>query len=231
MASAFLEKNRGGSHASLDRIEHACYDDTCSRNSPEQTAMKNTENLPILFFETQQDWEEWLKEHHHEVAGVWLKLAKKDAGLTSLTYAQGLESALCYGWIDGQKASGEHPFWLQKFTPRRPKSLWSQVNREKAAALIAAGRMQPAGLRQVELAQADGRWDQAYASQSRITIPADFQSELDKNPQAQAFFHTLDSANRYAILFRIQTAKRAETRAARIQQFLEMLVKQEKLHP
>ncbi len=193
--------------------------------------MKNTDGLPILSFETQQDWETWLKKHHSEAAGIWLKLAKKDAGIASLTYAEALESALCYGWIDGQKASFDHQCWLQKFTPRRPKSIWSKVNREKATALIAAGRMQPAGLRQVELAKADGRWDQAYASQSRTTIPADFQSGLDRNPEAQAFFRTLDGANRYAFLFRIQTAKRAETRSARIRKFIEMLLKHEKLHP
>lgn len=193
--------------------------------------MKNRESLPLLLCKTQQDWEAWLKKHHSEAAGIWLKLAKKDAGITSLTYAEALESALCYGWIDGQKASCDQQSWLQKFTPRRPRSIWSQVNCEKATALIAASRMQSAGLQQVEVAKADGRWDQAYASQSRITIPADFQSELDKNPEAQAFFSTLDSANRYAILFRIQTAKRAETHSARMQKFIEMLLKQEKIHP
>jgi uncharacterized protein YdeI (YjbR/CyaY-like superfamily) len=193
--------------------------------------MKNTDILPILLFETQQDWEAWLNEHHGEAAGIWLKLAKKDADTASLTYAEALESALCYGWIDGQKASFDLQHWLQKFTPRRPQSIWSKVNRAKAAALIAAGRMQPAGLRQVELAQADGRWNRAYASQSNITIPADFQSELDKNPEAQAFFSSLDGANRYAILFRIQTAKRAETRSARMQKFIEMLSRHEKIHP
>jgi uncharacterized protein YdeI (YjbR/CyaY-like superfamily) len=193
--------------------------------------MKNADNLPIMPFETQQDWEAWLKEHHSEAAGVWLKLAKKGAGIASITYAEALESALCYGWIDGQKASFDDRYWLQKFTPRRPKSIWSRINCEKATALIAQGRMQPAGLRQVELAKADGRWEQAYGSQSKITIPHDFQSELDKNPQAQAFFSTLDSANRYAILFRIETAKRTETRTARIQKFIEMLSKGEKIHP
>ena len=193
--------------------------------------MKGTESFPIMPFETQQDWEAWLKEHHIEAAGIWLKLAKKDAGIVSISYAEALESALCYGWIDGQKASFDGQYWLQKFTPRRPRSIWSKINCEKATALIAGGRMQPAGLRQVELAKADGRWDQAYASQNKITIPADFQSELDKNPQALAFFSTLDSANRYAILFRIQTAKRAETRSARIEKFIEMLSKGEKIHP
>jgi uncharacterized protein YdeI (YjbR/CyaY-like superfamily) len=118
--------------------------------------MKNTDSLPILLFETQQDWEAWLKGHHSEATGIWLKLAKKDVDIASLTYAEALESALCYGWIDGQKASFDHQCWLQKFTPRRPKSIWSQVNCEKATALIAAGRMQPAGLQQVELAKLMG---------------------------------------------------------------------------
>src|SRR5579871_198572 len=143
------------SQADIDSIEHACYDYACSRNDLEHLCMKNTESLPILFFETQHDWEAWLNEHHRETAGIWLKLAKKEAGIASLTYAEALESALCYGWIDGQKASCDQQYWLQKFTPRRPKSIWSQVNCEKATALIATGRMQPAGLRQVELAKAD----------------------------------------------------------------------------
>jgi uncharacterized protein YdeI (YjbR/CyaY-like superfamily) len=193
--------------------------------------MKSAESLPIIPFETQQDWEAWLKEHYTKATGIWLKLAKKDADIASISYAEALESALCYGWIDGQKAPFDGQYWLQKFTPRRPKSIWSKINCEKATTLIAEGRMQPAGLWQVELAKADGRWDQAYGSQSKIAVPTDFQSELDKNPEAQAFFSTLDSANRYAILFRIQTAKRAETRFARIQKFIEMLSKHEKIHP
>jgi uncharacterized protein YdeI (YjbR/CyaY-like superfamily) len=193
--------------------------------------MKNAENLPTLLFESQQDWEAWLAEHHADPSGVWLKLAKKGAGITSLSYAEALEGALCYGWIDGQKASFDGECWLQKFTPRRAKSIWSQINREKASALIEAGRMQPAGLRQVELAKADGRWDAAYAPQSSRAIPEDFQRELDKNPAAQAFFETLNSQNRFAILFRIQNAKRAETRAERIQKFVTMLANNEKIHP
>lgn len=193
--------------------------------------MKNAENLPILFLGTQQAWETWLEEHYADTAGVWLKLAKKGASVATLSYAEALESALCYGWIDGQKASFDSDYWLQKFTPRRAKSIWSQVNRENATALIAAGRMQPAGLRQVELAKADGRWDAAYASQSNVTIPEDLQDELDGNPAAKEFFSTLNSQNRYAILFRIQNAKRAETRAARIQKFVAMLANHEKLYP
>ena len=138
---------------------------------------------------------------------------------------------MCYGWIDGQKGAFDEQYWLQRFTPRQSKSKWSKVNCDKATALIAAGRMQPAGLQQVQLAKADGRWDAAYESQSKITVPEDFQIELDKNQQAKDFFATLDSANRYAILYRIQTAKKAETCAARIRQFIEMLANKQKIHP
>ena len=193
--------------------------------------MKNTENLPIMSFETQQNWEAWLKEHHADSKGLWLKIAKKDTGIPSVSYAQALESALCYGWIDGQKASFDDTYWLQKFTPRGPKSMWSQVNCDKVTVLMASGRMQPAGIRQVELARADGRWEAAYEPQSKITIPEDFQRELDNNQEAKEFFSTLNSVNRYAILFRIQTAKKPETRSARIQKFIEMLAKNEKIHP
>lgn len=193
--------------------------------------MNNTNGLSIMSFETQQDWERWLTEHHTNTEGIWLKIAKKETGIPSVSYAEALESAICYGWIDGQKASFDGTYWLQKFTPRRPKSIWSKVNCDKATALIAEGRMQPAGLQQMELAKADGRWDVAYESQSKITIPADFQRELDKNQKAMDFFSTLDSTNRYAILFRIQTAKKPETRSARIHKFIEMLAQNEKIHP
>jgi len=193
--------------------------------------MKNSDNVPIMSFETQQDWEAWLKENHAETKGIWLKIAKKEARTSSVSYAEALDSALCYGWIDGQKAAFDDKYWLQKFTPRTAKSIWSKVNCGKAEALIAEGRMQPEGLRQVELAKSDGRWERAYESQSKITIPDDFQSELDKNPKAQDFFNTLDSANRYAFLFRIHAAKKPETRSAKIQKFVEMLHQQQKLHP
>ena len=184
-----------------------------------------------MSFETQQDWETWLIEHHTDTKGIWLKIAKKEASIPSVTYSEALDSAICYGWIDGQKASFDDKYWLQKFTPRRQKSIWSKVNCDRATALIAEGRMQPAGLRQVELAKADGRWESAYHSQSKITIPEDFQRELDKNQQAKDFFSTLNSVNRYAILYRLQTAKKPETRTARIQKFIEMLARNEKIHP
>src|SRR5712691_5696883 len=193
--------------------------------------MNNTNGLSIMSFETQQDWESWLTEHRTDTVGIWLKIAKKETGKPSVNYSEALDSALCYGWIDGQKASFDDQYWLQKFTPRRPKSIWSKVNCDKATALIAEGRMQPEGIRQVELAKADGRWESAYESQSKITIPADFQSELDKNQKARDFFSTLDSANRYAFLFRIHAAKKPETRSAKIQKFVEMLNQQQKLHP
>ncbi len=193
--------------------------------------MTNADNLPIISFATQQEWEVWLAEHHTDTQGLWIKFAKKGTGIASLSYAEALEGALCYGWIDGQKAAFDDQYWLQKFTPRRPKSIWSKVNCDKATILLASGRMHAAGRQQVELAKADGRWESAYESQSKITVPDDFQRELDNNPKAKEFFVTLNSANRYAILFRIQTAKKAETRSARIQKFIEMLANNQKLHP
>lgn len=189
------------------------------------------DHLSILLFENQQSWEAWLEEHQTETKGVWLKIAKKGTGIPSVDYADALEGALCYGWIDGQKAALDDQYWLQKFTPRRPNSRWSKQNCDKAEALIASGRMRPAGYRQVELAKEDGRWEAAYASQSQITIPDDFQSELDKDQKAKAFFSTLNSINRYAILYRIQTAVKPETRAARIKKFIDMLSKGEKIYP
>ena len=195
------------------------------------TFVKNSDTLPIVSFETQQDWEAWLKENHTETKGIWLKIAKKGALTPSVSYAEALDSALCYGWIDGQKAAFDDKYWLQKFTPRTAKSIWSKVNCAKAEALITQGRMQPEGLRQMELAKTDGRWERAYESQSKIAIPDDFQSELDKNLQAMEFFNTLNSANRYAFLFRIHAAKKPETRAAKIKKFVAMLEQHQKLHP
>jgi uncharacterized protein YdeI (YjbR/CyaY-like superfamily) len=173
----------------------------------------------------------WLAANHATSDGVWLRLAKKGSPIHSVSHAEALEAALCYGWIDAQKKPESDHAWLQRFTPRRPKSIWSKVNREKAVALIEAGRMQPAGLQQVERARQDGRWDAAYDSPSSAGVPEDLQAALDRNARAKAFFGTLDRANRYAILWRIQTAKKAETRARRIGQFIEMLEKHEKLHP
>ena len=186
--------------------------------------------LPILPFASQTNWADWLAKQHDKSAGLWLKLAKKNSEIPSVTYEEALDIALCYGWIDGQKKGFDDAHWLQKFTPRGQKSIWSKINTEKAERLIASGQMKPAGLKAIEAAKADGRWKQAYSSQKNIPMPEDFQAALDKNENAKAFFSTPNSANRYSFLFRIQTAKKAETRAKRIQQFVEMLEKNEKFH-
>lgn len=191
--------------------------------------MKSTE-LPTLPFESKKKWADWLAKQHDKSAGVWLKLAKKGAGVPSVTYDEAVEVALCYGWIDGQGKRFDDQYWLQKFTPRRPKSIWSKINTEKVEKLIASGEMKPAGLKAIESAKQDGRWDAAYESQKNISVPDDFQAALDKNKKAKAFFATLNSANRYSFLFRIQTAKKAETRTKRISQFVEMLERGEKFH-
>jgi|SRR5262245_3116261 len=188
-------------------------------------------DLPVLPFERQKDWAIWLDKNHGASSGIWLKLAKKASGIKSVTYDEALEVALCYGWIDGQKRSHDETSWLQKFTPRGPKSIWSKINTEKAQALIESGRMKPAGMKAVESARRDGRWDAAYSSQSKAAVPDDLQAELDRNSKAKEFFATLDSRNRYAILHRIHTAKKAETRAKRIEQFVRMLEKKEKIYP
>src|SRR5258706_7902096 len=174
-------------------------------------AQESYKNLPVILFEQQQDWAAWLEQNHAVSSGAWLRLAKKASGLQSVSYAEALEVALCYGWIDGQKNSYDESSWLQKFTPRGAKSVWSKINREKALALIESGQMKPAGLKAIESAKQDGRWDAAYDSQSKATVPDDFQAALDQNSKAKAFFDTLKKYNRYAILFRIQTAKKAET--------------------
>jgi uncharacterized protein YdeI (YjbR/CyaY-like superfamily) len=193
--------------------------------------MEVKQGLPILAFASQRQWEEWLDEHHGTSKGLWLKIARKDSGIDTVTYAEALDVALCYGWIDGQNGSLDDKFWLQKFTPRGPKSKWSKVNRDKALALIRDNRMQPAGLSAVEQARRDGRWERAYDPQSAASVPEDLQRELDRNPVAAAFFATLDSRNRYAVLHRIQDAKKPETRARRIEKFIAMLNRHEKLHP
>lgn len=191
----------------------------------------NLANLLVLPFERQEDWAVWLDKNHLTSSGLWLKLAKKASGIQSVSYDEALEVALCYGWIDGQKKSHDETSWLQKFTPRGPKSIWSKINTEKAQRLIESGQMKPAGLEAVESAKRDGRWEAAYAPQSKAAVPDDLQIELDRNAKAKAFFATLDSRNRYAILHRIHTARKAETRARRIEQFIRMLEKKEKLYP
>ncbi len=184
-----------------------------------------------MLFESPRHWEDWLKEHHAASPGVRLQIAKKDSGSASVSYAEALDVALCYGWIDGQKQPHDDRFWLQRFTPRRRKSGWSKVNTEKATQLIAQGRMQPAGLKEIEAAKQDGRWAAAYESQSRAAVPEDFLAELEKNPEAKAFFATLNKVNRYAFCYRIQTAKKSETRRARNEKFIAMLNQHEKIYP
>ena len=186
--------------------------------------------LPILHFENPQAWEKWLAKNHSSSPGAWLQFAKKGSAMQSPSYAEALDVALCYGWIDSQKKSYDESSWLQKFSPRGPKSVWSKINREKVDALIEAGRMKAAGLAAVELAKGDGRWDAAYDSQRTSTVPEDLQAELDRKPKAKAFFAALDSANRYAVLWRIQTAKKPETRARKIATLVEMLERNEKIH-
>jgi|SRR5579859_298477 len=191
---------------------------------------KDPAELTILSFKTQRAWAAWLKKNHARSTGVWLKLAKKGAG-PSLTYAQAVEESLCYGWIDGQAKPLDDTAWLQRYTPRRPRSPWSKINRAKAEALLAAGRLQAAGLAAIEAAKADGRWAAAYDSPAAASVPDDLQAELDRRPRAKAFFASLNSANRYAITYRLQNAKKPETRARRLAQFVDMLERGEKLHP
>jgi uncharacterized protein YdeI (YjbR/CyaY-like superfamily) len=196
-----------------------------------KTTRNNQSETRVILFAKPEDWEEWLKANHAQSSGLWLRLAKKNSGVESLTYGDALDIALCYGWIDGQKKRSDDVTWLQKFTPRGGRSIWSKINWEKAEALINSKRMRPAGLKAIESAKQNGRWDAAYDSQSNATVPDDFQAALDQNAGAKAFFATLKSANRYAILFRIHTAKKAETRSRRIRQFIEMLENHETIHP
>lgn len=182
-----------------------------------------TGELVQLYCETEQDWERWLEAHHAESEGVWLKFAKKGTAASSVTYAEALTVALCFGWIDSQSKRLDDDFYVQRFTPRRARSNWSKINCARALELIEQGRMRPAGLREVQAAQADGRWEAAYDPPSTATVPDDLQAALDQNPAAQAFFAQLDSRNRYAILHRIQTVKRPETRQKRIAETINML--------
>ena len=172
----------------------------------------------------------WLAKNHPESNGVWLKIAKKGKGVTSVNYAEALDVAICYGWIDGQKQKFDDQFFLQKFTPRRPRSLWSKINREKVENLIAAGKMKPAGMAEVDAAKSDGRWDAAYDSPGNMTVPEELQAALDANPTANAFFETLNKTNRYSFCFRVQTARNPEIRKTRIEKLIAMLENGEKFH-
>ncbi len=192
--------------------------------------MTSKSELPILELRSRLEWGDWLEENHGQASGVWLKFAKKGSGATTVTYAEAVEEALCYGWIDGQAARHDERYYLQRFTPRRPRSRWSQINCGRAERLIAQRQMKPAGLAQVKAAKDDGRWDAAYAPPSAAKVPQDLRRALDENREAKAFFETLNGANRYAILYRVQEAKRPETRARRIAEFVAMLAEHRTLH-
>lgn len=187
------------------------------------------DGLPVVSFADAAELEAWLSKQKGDSAGIWLKLAKKGSGVASVTKAEAIDAALCHGWIDGQLNPYDDEFWLIRFTPRRPRSKWSQVNRKRGEALMAAGRMRPAGLAEVEAAKADGRWAAAYPSQSSAEPPADFQAALDASPKAAAFFATLKGTNRYRFIYRVLDAKKPETRAKRIAEYVEMLERGETL--
>jgi uncharacterized protein YdeI (YjbR/CyaY-like superfamily) len=206
---------------------------TCSPLPPVSDSIQLgpvADDLPILLLASPAELEAWLDDNHAEADGIWLKIAKKSSGVASVTYAEALELALCFGWIDSQKRGFDEKHFLQRFTPRRPRGKWSQINREKAEGLIAAGEMRAAGLAEVEAAKADGRWEAAYAGQRTAKVPIDLQRELDGNEAARKFFTSLDSANRYAIIYRLEDAKKPETRQRRLRKFIGMLERGEKIH-
>jgi uncharacterized protein YdeI (YjbR/CyaY-like superfamily) len=188
-------------------------------------------DLPILTFTSTEDFTSWLEKHYKMSLGIWIRLFKIKSGVPTITYAEALDVALCYGWIDGQKKTYDSESWLQKFTPRRRKSIWSKRNREHIERLDKSGMMHAAGIEEVEAAKEDGRWEQAYESSGNMTVPTDFLNELAKDKKAEAFFKTLKKTNIYSIVWRLQTAKKPETRNKRMKAILEMLKKGEKFHP
>ena len=191
--------------------------------------MNAGKELPTRAFKSQKEWEAWL-ERNHETPGVWIKLSKKGSGIPSVSYQEAVDSALCYGWIDGQAKSLDDVCYLQRFTPRTSTSNWSKINREKAESYIAEGRMRAPGLRAIEVARANGRWEKAYEGPREMTVPEDFEKALKKNSKARKFFETLNSKNRYAVLYRIQDARKPETRARRIESFIAMLAEGKKVY-
>jgi uncharacterized protein YdeI (YjbR/CyaY-like superfamily) len=189
------------------------------------------DELPVMAFDSAEALDGWLAGHHAASRGIWLKIAKKGSGLPSVSYEDAIAVALCYGWIDGQKGRLDDEYWLQRLTPRKPGGRWSKINRGKAEELISSGRMKAAGLREVEQAKADGRWDAAYDGQRTIEMPPDLAAALDANERARTFFATISSVNRYAILYRVGDAKRPETRAKRIAKYVAMLEEHQTIHP
>jgi uncharacterized protein YdeI (YjbR/CyaY-like superfamily) len=185
---------------------------------------------PTKTFRTADDFAAWLEKNHARASGVWARIAKKGSKVKSMTYAEGLDVALCYGWIDALKRPESESAWLQRFVPRRKTSMWSKINRDKALGLIERGKMRPAGLAEIDRAKGDGRWDAAYDSPAKASVPAELEAALESRPKAKSFFDKLDRINRYAIIWRIQTAKKPETRARRLATLVEMLEKGEKLH-
>lgn len=188
-------------------------------------------DLPIKVFATKAAWSAWLEKNHAKAKGVWIRHAKKDAKLKSVSYMDAISVALCYGWIDGQRKAYDAESFIQKFTPRGPRSIWSKINREKAEALIKARKMRPAGLAAVENAKSNGRWDAAYEGQKTVTMPPDLKAAFDANPKAKAFYESLNSQNRYAILFRVLGVKRPETRARNIEKFVAMCAAGKTIYP
>lgn len=201
------------------------------RKEPTQAVAPRAQGDSVKLFPGGEEWAAWLDREHAASRGVWLRIAKKGSKLRSVSYKEALQTALCYGWIDGQKRPANEDSWLQRFLPRSARSLWSKVNRENALAMIAEGRMKPAGLAAIASAKRNGQWQAAYDSPSRAEVPGDFQAALAASPEAAAFFATLDKVNRYAVLWRIQTVKRPETRARKIAQFVAMLARHEQIHP
>ena len=187
------------------------------------------DGLPVILFETEKMWADWLAKNTN-APGLWVRIAKKGSAVKSVDYFQALEVALCYGWIDGLKMTFDENSWIQRFTPRKPASKWSKINREKALKLIESGEMQPSGLAVIEISKKKGTWDTAYDSQKNTTVPDDLQAELEKNPEVAAFFATLNSVNRYAIIYRLQTSRTPSLRATKLAGFIEMLNKKEKIH-
>ena len=187
------------------------------------------DGLPVILFETQESWSNWL-EKNESASGIWVQIAKKGSGIISINYQEALEVALCFGWIDGVKNTFDDKSWVQRFTPRKPNSKWSKINRNKAEELITAGKMRPSGMAAIEIAKQKGIWEAAYDSQKNASIPDDLQNELDKNPEAADFFNSLNSVNKYAIIYRLQVSRNSEIRTKKLAQFIEMLIRKEKIH-
>jgi uncharacterized protein YdeI (YjbR/CyaY-like superfamily) len=192
---------------------------------------KTKRDLPIVAFKSQQAWDDWLASQRADSKGLWLKLAKKSSGIVSVSKPEAIDTALCHGWIDGQIDSFDDKCWLIRFTPRRPASKWSERNRTRVLQLVELGRMRPAGMKEIERARKDGRWEAAYAPQSTAQVPDDLRAALANNKKAGKFFETLNRINRYAILYRVHNARKPETRIARIEKFVAMLAAGETIHP